>query len=70
MPVELPPCPTSLKSVQHHLKAAAEHDDRDPVISYWCKYEGFIFHYCCGIYDTELDIETLVISCSKAPFFG
>lgn len=37
MPVELPPCPVSLRSIQHHLKAASEHDERDPVVSYWCR---------------------------------
>ncbi|XP_075233212.1 vesicle trafficking 1 isoform X2 [Lycorma delicatula] len=37
MPVELPPCPASLRAIQHYLKTAAEHDDRDPVVSYWCR---------------------------------
>jgi vacuolar protein sorting-associated protein VTA1 len=38
MAVQLPPCPTSLKAIQHYLKTASEHDQRDPVVSYWCKY--------------------------------
>ncbi|XP_046980063.1 vacuolar protein sorting-associated protein VTA1 homolog isoform X1 [Schistocerca americana] len=37
MSAQFPPCPASLKSLQHYLKAAAEHDQRDPVISYWCR---------------------------------
>lgn len=38
MSVQFPACPPSLKAIQHYLKTAAEHDGRDPVISYWCKY--------------------------------
>ena len=34
----LPPTPAPLKSIQHYLKIAAEHDQRDPVVSYWCEY--------------------------------
>ncbi|XP_054262701.1 vacuolar protein sorting-associated protein VTA1 homolog [Macrosteles quadrilineatus] len=37
MSCQLPPCPASLKPIQHYLKTAAEHDGRDPVISYWCR---------------------------------
>lgn len=37
MPYQFPPCPTSLKQIQHYLKTAAEHDDRDVVVSYWCR---------------------------------
>lgn len=37
MTVQLPPCPESLRVVQPYLKAALEHDERNPVISYWCK---------------------------------
>ncbi|XP_033228100.1 vacuolar protein sorting-associated protein VTA1 homolog isoform X18 [Belonocnema kinseyi] len=33
----LPPTPAPLKSIQHYLKIAAEHDQRDPVVSYWCR---------------------------------
>lgn len=35
---QFPPCPPSLQSVQHYLKIACEHDERDAVISYWCRY--------------------------------
>jgi hypothetical protein len=38
MAVQLPPCPPQFKTLQHYLKVASEHDQRDPVISYWCKY--------------------------------
>lgn len=38
MSAQLPPCPASLKAIQHYLKTAAEHDGRDQVVSYWCKY--------------------------------
>ncbi|XP_028168951.1 vacuolar protein sorting-associated protein VTA1 homolog [Ostrinia furnacalis] len=37
MPVNIPDCPPSLKSIQHYLKTAAEHDARDPVVAYWCR---------------------------------
>ncbi|PSN54559.1 Vacuolar protein sorting-associated protein VTA1 [Blattella germanica] len=37
MSAQLPPCPASLKSIQHYLKTASEHDNRDPVVSYWCR---------------------------------
>lgn len=37
MSVQFPPCPPSLKAIQHYLKTASEHDGRDPVISYWCR---------------------------------
>ncbi|XP_046391858.1 vacuolar protein sorting-associated protein VTA1 homolog [Ischnura elegans] len=37
MPYQFPPCPPSLKPIQHYLKTAAEHDDRDVVVSYWCR---------------------------------
>lgn len=35
--VTVPPCPASLKAIQHYLKTAAEHDNRDVVVSYWCR---------------------------------
>jgi hypothetical protein len=38
MSVQLPPCPTTLKAIQHYLNTAVEHDQRDPVVSYWCEY--------------------------------
>ncbi|XP_061709778.1 vacuolar protein sorting-associated protein VTA1 homolog [Cydia pomonella] len=33
----IPECPPSLKSIQHYLKVATEHESRDPVIAYWCR---------------------------------
>ncbi|XP_043480039.1 vacuolar protein sorting-associated protein VTA1 homolog isoform X2 [Leptopilina heterotoma] len=33
----LPPIPAPLKGIQHYLKIATEHDQRDPVVSYWCR---------------------------------
>jgi hypothetical protein len=38
MSVQLPSCPATLKAIQHYLNTATEHDQRDPVVSYWCKY--------------------------------
>jgi vacuolar protein sorting-associated protein VTA1 len=38
MSVQLPSCPATLKAIQHYLNTAVEHDRRDPVVSYWCKY--------------------------------
>lgn len=38
MSAQLPSCPATLKAIQHYLNTAAEHDQRDPVVSYWCKY--------------------------------
>ncbi|CAG9115558.1 unnamed protein product [Plutella xylostella] len=35
--VNIPECPPSLKSIQHYLKTALEHDTRDPVVAYWCR---------------------------------
>lgn len=35
---QLSECPESLKKVQLHMKIATEHDSKDPVISYWCKF--------------------------------
>jgi len=37
MALALPNCPPSLKTIQHFLKLASEHDTRDPVISYWSR---------------------------------
>lgn len=34
----LPPLPQSLKAVQHYIKTAAEHDKRDIVVAYYCKW--------------------------------
>ncbi|XP_064541683.1 vacuolar protein sorting-associated protein VTA1 homolog [Drosophila montana] len=35
--MEFPPCPPTLKSIQHFLKLAQEHDSRDVVIAYWAR---------------------------------
>lgn len=37
MALNLPPIPQSLKSIQHYLKTASEHEGRDPVVTYWCR---------------------------------
>ncbi|XP_050539595.1 vacuolar protein sorting-associated protein VTA1 homolog isoform X2 [Daktulosphaira vitifoliae] len=34
---QLPECPESLKKIQHYMKIASEHDNKDPVISYWSR---------------------------------
>ena len=34
----LPPVPGQFKAIQHYLKTALEHDKRDEVVSYYCKY--------------------------------
>ncbi|OAD57058.1 Vacuolar protein sorting-associated protein VTA1 like protein [Eufriesea mexicana] len=34
---DLPEIPLSLKSIQHYLKMASAHDERNPVVSYWCR---------------------------------
>lgn len=33
--LDLPEVPASMKSIQHYLKIATEHDARDPVVAYW-----------------------------------
>ncbi|XP_018316734.1 vacuolar protein sorting-associated protein VTA1 homolog isoform X2 [Mycetomoellerius zeteki] len=33
----LPKVPTPLKSIQHYLTIASKHDQRDSVVSYWCR---------------------------------
>ncbi|XP_013105872.1 vacuolar protein sorting-associated protein VTA1 homolog [Stomoxys calcitrans] len=35
--MEFPPCPASLKQIQHFLKIAQEHDVRDIVVAYWSR---------------------------------
>ncbi|XP_075152216.1 vesicle trafficking 1 [Haematobia irritans] len=35
--MEFPPCPPSLKQIQHFLKIAQEHDTRDIVVAYWSR---------------------------------
>ena len=37
MSLSLPPCPPSLRAIQHYLKLAAEHETRDPVVAYWAR---------------------------------
>jgi len=37
MALTLPPVPASLRPVQHFLKLATEHDNRDPVVAYWAR---------------------------------
>lgn len=37
MALSLPPCPSSLRPIQHFLKLATEHDSRDSVVSYWAR---------------------------------
>ncbi|XP_043275743.1 vacuolar protein sorting-associated protein VTA1 homolog isoform X6 [Venturia canescens] len=34
---DLPEVPAPLKGIQHYLKIASEHDQRDPVVSYWAR---------------------------------
>lgn len=35
--MDFPPCPPSLKHIQHFLKIAQEHDARDIVVAYWSR---------------------------------
>lgn len=30
--------PPQLKSIQHHLRTAQEHEKRDPVVAYYCEF--------------------------------
>ena len=34
---DLPEVPPTLRSIQQYLKIASTHDQRDPVVSYWCR---------------------------------
>ena len=34
---DLPEVPPNLRSIQQYLKIASTHDQRDPVVSYWCR---------------------------------
>ena len=36
--LDLPDAPTPLKSIQPFLKIANDHEQRDIVVTYWCKY--------------------------------
>lgn len=40
MAANFPPVPPALKSIQHYLKTAQEHDSRDPIVAYWCRLYG------------------------------
>ena len=42
MAASIPAVPASFKPLQHHIKTAAEHDARDPVVAYYCKSFSFI----------------------------
>ncbi|XP_042207210.1 vacuolar protein sorting-associated protein VTA1 homolog [Homarus americanus] len=33
----LPPCPPSLRTVQHYIRLATEYDKREPVVAYWSR---------------------------------
>lgn len=35
---DLPEIPLALKNIQQYLKIASQHDQRDPVVGYWCMY--------------------------------
>ncbi|XP_069943124.1 vacuolar protein sorting-associated protein VTA1 homolog isoform X1 [Cherax quadricarinatus] len=35
--IKLPPCPPSLKPLQHYIKLANDYDKREPVVSYWAR---------------------------------
>jgi len=37
MAASTPAVPASFKPLQHHIKTAAEHDARDPVVAYYCE---------------------------------
>lgn len=32
--------PAQLRSLQHHLRTAQEHDTRDPVVAYYCEFKA------------------------------
>nr|XP_045585522.1 vacuolar protein sorting-associated protein VTA1 homolog [Procambarus clarkii] len=35
--LKLPPCPPSLKALQHYIKLASDYDKREPVVAYWAR---------------------------------
>ena len=49
MATSIPPVPASFKPLQHHFKTAAEHDSRDPVVAYYCKYTFFVSMFTQGV---------------------
>ncbi|XP_003487599.1 vacuolar protein sorting-associated protein VTA1 homolog [Bombus impatiens] len=38
---DLPEIPLPLKNIQQYLKIASQHDQRDPVVGYWCRVYAF-----------------------------
>lgn len=40
MAVNFPPVPPLMRPIQHYLKTAQEHDNRDPIVAYWCRLYG------------------------------
>lgn len=34
--------PPQLKAVQHHMRTAQEHEQRDPVVAYYCEFSTFL----------------------------
>uniref|UniRef100_A0A182J8G9 Vta1/callose synthase N-terminal domain-containing protein n=1 Tax=Anopheles atroparvus TaxID=41427 RepID=A0A182J8G9_ANOAO len=40
MAANFPPVPPVMKPIQHYLKTAQEHDNRDPIVAYWCRLYG------------------------------
>ena len=43
MAASMPALPPNLKGLQHYIKTASEHDKRDPVVAYYCKFIFVIF---------------------------
>jgi len=41
MATSMPPVPAIFKPIQHHIKTAAEHDSREPVVAYYCNYIAY-----------------------------
>lgn len=39
---DLPKTPAPLKNIQPYLTIASKHDQRDAVVSYWCKYNMYL----------------------------
>lgn len=40
MATSMPPLPANFKSLQHYLKTAQEHEQKSPLVSYYCEYIG------------------------------
>lgn len=43
-----PSCPNDLKAIAHYLKVAEEHDERNVIVSYWCKYSKIMPFIVCN----------------------